>query len=466
MDRIEELLQRKKEVLSGNKEGVDMQHNLQKLTARERIHNLLDEDSFVEIGVFSGNSSSGTITGYGTVDGRLVYVISQDYSYRGGAVNARNTQKTVNTVNMALKMGAPLIYIFDSVGIDASENLKALRYYGELVKSVSMLSGVVPTFAVAAGPCTGMAAVLATLCDFTILCSNSGEFYVNDAEKLAEASGKYVEYNGYAGSESASQTGSIKLTVKDDKEALMTVKKLLDYIPSNNLAFPPVSDININGSFSLELKDQQDMESYSIEEIIESAADKDSIIEFAKEYEDSTLTALIKINGRTAGVVGIGKKSTPLSSKSIEKVTGFVKLCDSFNIPLITVVKHAQSFGASAVEEKEGLALSLSKLMYSLAQAVVPKISLITGKALGTGYITFCSKESAYDMVLAWPSASVALSLNSLKEAGNIYSAAEEGLVDDVILPSETKLRLYMALDMLYTKREIKYPKKHGSALI
>ncbi|SHJ70338.1 propionyl-CoA carboxylase carboxyltransferase subunit [Clostridium amylolyticum] len=466
MDRVEELLQRKSEILiGGGKDSLNMQHNLNKLTARERIEQLVDENSFIEIGGFIGKNSAGCITGYGTVQGRLVYVVSQDYSVKGGAINGHNTRKTVNILRMALKMGAPVIQIFDSVGIDTSEDLEALRYYGELIKENSKLSGVVPNIGVIAGPCTGTLAILASMCDFTILSEKSGEFYVNDTLKLANTSGKFVEYKNYASPEFSSQNGSIKLTSEDDKDAMIMVRKLLSYIPSNNLGFPPRDHIG-EEAVSPIFDNMVKTDSINVEEIIRELGDLDSFIELGKNFGDSVTIAFIKINGLNTGILGLNKKNTPLNIKAIEKVTGFIKICDSFNIPLITVAKDITSFGVNAEEEKAGLALSLSKLLYTLSEAVIPKVSLLVGKTQGTGYITFCSKESACDMVLAWPTASITLASSEAKETESIYKAAEVGLIDDIIIPSESKGRLYMALDMLSTKREIKYPKKHGSTLI
>lgn len=465
MDRIEELLHRKsKALMGGGKDSLEMQHNLNKLTARERIEHLVDEDSFIEIGGFIGKNSAGCVTGYGTVKGRLIYIVSQDYSVKGGAINQYNTRKTVNILRMALKMGAPVIQVFDSVGIDTSEDLEALRYYGELIKENSKLSGVVPNIGLIAGPCTGTLAVLASMCDFTILAENSGEFYVNDSLKLANTSGKFVEYKNYASSEFSSQNGSIKLISEDDKNAIILVRKLLSYIPSNNLGFPP-RDYKEEASSPV-FDNMANTDSINVDEIIRELADVNSFIEFGKSFCDSVTTAFIKINGMNTGIVGLNKKSATLTIKDIEKVTGFIKLCDSFNIPLITVTNNITSFGVNAEEEKSGLAVSLCKLIYTLSEAVVPKVSLLVGKTQGTGYITFGSKESAYDMVFAWPTASIALGNSEGKGTESIYKAAEMGLIDDIIIPSESKGRLYMALDMLSTKREIKYPKKHGSTLI
>lgn len=495
MDNIENLLKIKEQrEKGGGDEKIEAQHNLNKLTARERIETLLDSGSFIEIGSLVNKNGGGVITGYGTIEGRLVYVFSQDYTVEGGSIESSNSRKIVRIMEMALKMGAPVVQIFDSAGAKISSGLEALGAYGAIIKKNTELSGVVPQVAVVAGACTGLASISAAMSDFAIMVEASGELYINSPEKIGEKEAKYVDIDIYGGALSASKNGTAQLTAKDDKEALEVVRKLFGYMPSNNLELAPFGCSEVLSTPDSRLDEIAKEENYDIYEIINIIGDKESFIEINGNFAPEVLTGLMKINGLTVGVMASDKieKNEGISIRVLEKLARFVKLCSCFNISLLSLV-DTKGLAVSLEEERGGLALAASSFVYALAEAKVPKVSLIIGEAYGSAYLAFASKEAAFDITYAWPGAKVAaaepeglikalyreqileaenpkekedeLIRNHKDNISNPYIAAEEGYIDDIILPSESRMRLFAVLDMLQSKREISYPKKHGSVL-
>jgi methylmalonyl-CoA decarboxylase subunit alpha len=496
MDNIENLRNIKEQSEKGGGDhSIEAQHNLNKLTARERIGVLLDEGTFIEIGSLVEKNGGGVITGYGTIKGRLVYVFSQDYTVEGGSVYAANGKKIVRIMEMAMKMGAPIVQIFDSVGAKISNGMEALGVYGCIIKKNAELSGVVPQIAVVAGACTGLAAVSAAMSDFTIMVESSGELYLNSPEKIGQQEIKYVDIDMYGDALNSSKNGTAQLTAKDDKEALEVVRKIFEYVPSNNIELAPISHSEMLNTTDSRIDEVAKEENYDIYEIVNLIGDKDSLLEINGNFRPEVLTGLMKINGLTIGIIASDKieNNEGICIRALDKLTRFVKLCNCFNIPILSLV-DTKGFIVSMDEEKRGLVLAVSKLIYTLAEAKVPKLSLIIGEAYGSAYIALASKEAAFDVTYAWPSAKLALvepeglikALHreeileaenpSEKEAElvkqykdeitNPYMAAASGYIDDIILPSESRIRLFGVFDMLQSKREISYPKKHGSVLV
>lgn len=495
MDKMEELAHKKKlSHVGGGDDAIQMQHNLNKMTARERIGCVLDEASFIELGTFSNGKD--VITGYGTIGERLVYVYSEDYTINAGLLSLEGGKKICNVMEMALKMGAPILQIIDSAGVKISSGLEMLTVYSRIISMNAKLSGVVPQIAVIAGPCTGVAAVGAAMSDITIITENNGELYVNAPVTIEEKEHRYVEISDYSKAEVGVKNGSAQLIAKDDKEALELVKRVFQYLPSNNIEFSPVSNVDFSEKIeNTSLNTLIDINSYDMKEVINSISDANSVIELDTYKGEAVITSLVKINGLVTGIIASNKAINEgrLDIKACEKATRFVKLCNSFNISLVTIV-DSTGFIASVEEECNGLALAASKLIYAISEATIPKVSLIVGEAYGAAYIAFASKENCFDVVYAWPGVKVALAdpkaivkvlykeeiiasedpknretnllNNYIEEHANVYKAAEAGFIDDVIVPSETALRLYSALDMLQSKRIVKYPKKHGSTLI
>ena len=496
MDKIDKLQKFMQEC--GNINEVDrkeMQHNLHKLTAKERILLLLDSGSFIELGSLIKGNGDGVITGYGTVNGRLVFVYSQDYTVNGGVLTKENCDKIYRIMDMAGKMGAPLVQIFDSAGTKLTEGLDVLREYGKILNKNASLSGVIPRIAVVSGSCVGATALNCTMSDFSIIVKNLGEIALTPSKKLIEKEQKYIDKSMYADAENSIQNGNAQMYAESENEAFKLVKKIIEYIPSNNLETSPlgeeVSDLNI---LNEKLNHMVRNDECDIFEIIDEISDKDSILEINREWEKSILTALTKINGLTVGIIGNNSKHNfGMNMKFADKISRFVKMCDCFNIPILSLV-DTKGFIASVDEENNGLALYASKIVYTLANAKVPKVSLIIGEAYGSGYLALASREVAFDVTLAWPSAKISLTeprsliktiyreeisnlenpkkeeesviIEHIDEVTDPFKAAEKGLIDEIIIPSETKPRLYAILDMLLTKRELRYPKKHGSALM
>lgn len=496
MDKVDKFAEFKRESKhGGGKDKIKMQHNLHKMTARERILYLLDEGSFIELGALVQDNGGGVITGYGTINGRLAFVYSQDYTVDGGALTKENSAKICNVMDMAVKMGAPLIQIFDSVGGKLSQGLEILAGYGKMLNRNAKLSGVVPQISVIAGPCSGIAALNAAMSDFTIMVKKSSELGINSSSKLMEKEKKYINENMYSDAENCSKNGSVQIEVDDDKEAVGMVRRIINYIPSNNLESAPIvesaEELNV---LDEKLNDMVNNDIINIKEIIMGIIDYKSAIEINKEWESAVITSLVKINGLTVGIISNNSGEEPeVTMKACDKISKFVKMCDSFNIPLLSIV-DTRGFVVSLKEEQNGLALYASKMVYALAGASIPKVALIVGKAYGTGYIAFASKETAFDVLYAWPSAKICLTepkaliktlhkdeiVNEdnpaskeeeiiqkyLNEVTDPYKAAEMGYIDDIIMPSETKPRIFAVLDMLQSKRELNYPKKHGSTLV
>jgi len=496
MDKVDNLIHIIKESHKGGGDSkIEMQHNLHKNTARERLQFILDEGSFIEIGALVQNNGAGVITGYGTVEGKLVYIYIQDYTVDGGAINVVNSNKICNVMDMAVKMGAPLIQVFDSVGAKLSEGLDVLTSYGRVLRKNAKLSGVVPQIAVIAGPCLGIAALSATMSDFTIMIDGSSELSISSSKKLAKEEEKYVDSKMYSSPTKCSENGSVQIVAANDVEAFKTVKKILSYIPSNNMENAPIGkkSPNLNGLNS-NLDEMAKVEDVSSYEVMKSLADSDSIIELNNNWEPSIITSLAKINGITVGIIANEQKCPiSLSIRISEKISRFVKICDCYSIPILSIV-DTKGFIVSLTEEQSGLSLHISKMIYALIEATVPKVSLIIGEAYGTGYLALASKELAFDIAYAWPTAKISVTepetlikllykdeiihaenpkikeqeviLKYMDEVTSPYKAAQKGIIDDIIIPSETKQRIFASIDMLHSKREIKYPKKHGSTLI
>jgi acetyl-CoA carboxylase carboxyltransferase component len=496
VDKVDNLIHIIKESHKGGGDSkIEMQHNLHKNTARERLQFILDEGSFIEIGALVQNNGAGVITGYGTVDGKLVYVCSQDYTVDGGAINVVNSNKVCNIMDMALEMGAPLIQVFDSVGAKLSEGLDVLASYGRILKRNAKLSGVVPQISVIAGPCLGIAALSATMSDFTIMIDGSSELAISSIKKLTRKEEKYIDTKMYSSATNCSENGSIQIVAANDEEAFKTVKKILSYIPSNNMECSPIgienSNFNILNNNLDEMVNSEVVSSY---EVMKALTDEDSIIALNNNWEPSIITCLAKINGITVGIISNEQKNhISLNIRISEKISRFVKICDCYNIPILSIV-DTNGFVVSLKEEQDGLSLHVSKMIYALIEASVPKVSLIIGEAYGAGYLALASKEVAFDISYAWPTAKISATdpetlikllhqdeirqaenpkikeqeviLKYMDEVTSPYKAAQKGIIDDIIMPSETKQRIFASLDMLHSKREIKYPKKHGSTLI
>ncbi len=479
--------------LGGGENQVQMQHNLNKLTARERVLALVDDGTFIEVGSLVSGNGAGVITGQGTINGRLAFVYSCDYTVEGGTFTKAMGRKIINILDNAAKIGAPVVQVIDSIGGKLNEGIELLGSYGLVLNKYAKLSGVVPRISIICGPCNGITSLIGTMSDIVVAVDEISDLSVSSLGKLTEKEGKYVDKSMVSNGVSANKNSNAHINTATEEEAFQVVRNIISYMPSNNLELPTVSneDLNLNLS-KLNLDEMVEKDSYSLDEILNTITDVDSIIEIYGGFAANFRTVLGKINGLTVGVI-LNSSNKEIDNLGANKVASFVKLCDSFNISILSLV-DTKGASVSLEEENNGLAKNIGKLMYSLIDASVPKVSLIIGEAYGIGYEVLASRESAFDVTMAWPTAKVCLTnpeeyikglhrdeiFNSedhkqgekdviakyFDEVTTPYNLAKMGIIDDVIKPSESKQRIFAMLDMLQSKRELKYPKTHGSTLV
>ena len=428
--------------------------------AYQRLQLLFDEGTLVEIDSFtkSGDGRAEAAAGFGSVDGCPVYAFAQNSDVEGGAMSKAQAAKICKVYELAEKTGAPVVGIYDSIGARLNESCEMLAAYGDVMLKANNLSGVVPQIAVIAGPCLGASSMIAAAADVVIM-SEDGQFA--------------LQTNGEGGDlKEASESGLVHLTAKDDKEAVAKARELITLLPSNNLSGAPITDFADSAA-------ETDGESGA--SIIAAVMDQDSFIEFQAGFGAGFITGLAKLGGNTVGVVASEEKTA--DGKACEKAARLVRFCDAFAIPVITFV-NAESFCCIK---------AACKLTNAYAEATTAKISVITGEAYGAVYMALAGAAAGVDVAYAWPTASISalnpttaavmLWSDKLKGSSNPtadrakliaeykdqeacpFKAAGDGFVQDVIEPSETRLKLYAALDMLAGKRVTRLPKKHANNL-
>ncbi len=428
--------------------------------AYQRLQLLFDEGTFVEIDSFtkSGDGRAEAAAGFGSVDGCPVYAFAQNSDVEGGAMSKAQAAKICKVYELAEKTGAPVVGIYDSIGARLNESCEMLAAYGDVMLKANNLSGVVPQIAVIAGPCLGASSMIAAAADVVIM-SEEGQFA--------------LQTNGEGGDlKEASESGLVHLTAKDDKEAVVKARELITLLPSNNLSGAPITDFADSAA-------ETDGESGA--SIIAAVMDQDSFIEFQAGFGAGFIAGLAKLGGNTVGVVASEEKTA--DGKACEKAARLVRFCDAFAIPVITFV-NAESFCCIK---------AACKLTNAYAEATTAKISVITGEAYGAVYMALAGAAAGVDVAYAWPTASISalnpttaavmLWSDKLKGSSNPtadrakliaeykdqeacpFKAAGDGFVQDVIEPSETRLKLYAALDMLAGKRVTRLPKKHANNL-
>ena len=428
--------------------------------AYQRLQLLFDEGTFVEIDSFtkSGDGRAEAAAGFGSVDGCPVYAFAQNSDVEGGAMSKAQAAKICKVYELAEKTGAPVVGIYDSIGARLNESCEMLAAYGDVMLKANNLSGVVPQIAVIAGPCLGASSMIAAAADVVIM-SEDGQFA--------------LQTNGEGGDlKEASESGLVHLTAKDDKEAVAKARELITLLPYNNLSGAPITDFADSAA-------ETDGESGA--SIIAAVMDQDSFIEFQAGFGAGFIAGLAKLGGNTVGVVASEEKTA--DGKACEKAARLVRFCDAFAIPVITFV-NAESFCCIK---------AACKLTNAYAEATTAKISVITGEAYGTVYMALAGAAAGVDVAYAWPTASISalnpttaavmLWSDKLKGSSNPtadrakliaeykdqeacpFKAAGDGFVQDVIEPSETRLKLYAALDMLAGKRVTRLPKKHANNL-
>lgn len=457
--------------------------------AKKRLEMLFDEGTFVETCGFAmaGEEPSGVVTGYGYVEGELVYAYAQDSEVAGGAVGRVHGEKIAKVYALAAKTGCPVVAVFDSNGARLDEGNDALAAYGEMLMWSNNLSGVVPQISVVLGVCAGCAAMLATSADLVVM-SEKAELFMTPPF-TAKANGERVEGAGTA--ENAAKAGVAHIVCADDAAAMQTVKELLMKLPENNLAVTPIAEFaeNENGQSTLAAA-FADIEHADVKSVLEAVADADSVVELQSAFGQAAYTALAGIQGSTVGLIATDKTNGALDSDASAKIARFVRMCDAFAIPIVTFV-DTEGFAQSAKGELAGSIREAAKLAHAYAEATCPKISVVIGSAYGPAYIALAGKNANADVTIAWPSAVISalkpeatvefLWHDKLKDAEDVaakraelvteyvdtaaspFEAAKGGSIDQVIDPALTRGTIINALDMLAGKRVSKLPKKHGN---
>ncbi len=505
--RLEELSEKSK--LGGGKERIEAQHKKGKLTARERIDSLLDPDSFVELDPFVVHQcvdfdmdkrkilGDGVVTGYGTIDGRLVYVFSQDFTVFGGSLGEMFAKKVCKVMDLAMKTGAPIIGLNDSGGARIQEGVVSLGGYGDIFFRNVMASGVIPQISAIMGPCAGGAVYSPAITDFIFMVKDTSHMFITGPEVIKTVLGQEVSFEDLGGALVHSQTSGVAhFIANNEEECLAMIRKLLSYLPSNNMEDPPIVETGddpnrVDERLEEIIPDDPD-KPYDVKEIILGVVDNSDFLEVHPLWAPNIVVGFARLNGRTVGVVANQPKflAGTVDIKSSIKAGRFVRFCDAFNIPIIMFV-DVPGFLPGIDQEHGGIIVHGSKLLYAYCEATVPKITVIIRKAYGGAYDVMGSKHHGADINYAWPTAEIAVmgpqgAINiifrkEIAEAkdpeqkrreltaqyrakfANPYIAAEKGYIDDVIKPAETRPKLITALEMLVDKRESKPPRKHGN---
>jgi len=500
---------REKAKLGGGRERIERQHQRGRLTARERLRLLLDEGSFQELDMFVTHRATefgldkrkylgdGVVTGYGTINGRLVYVYSQDFTVLGGSLGEAHAAKICKVMDLALKNGAPLIGLNDSGGARIQEGVLALGGYAEIFLRNTLASGVIPQISAIMGPCAGGAVYSPALTDFIIMVRDSSYMFVTGPEVVRAAMHEEVDFEELGGAMTHSRlSGVAHFVAEDEQECLHLIGELLSYLPQNNLEDPPFVESDDD---ALRMDHELDMlvpdsptKPYDMKEVIRHVVDDGRFLEVQAHWAQNIIIGFARLGGHTVGIVA---NQPPVLAGVLDinasvKAARFVRFCDCFNIPIITF-EDVPGFMPGLEQEHGGIIRHGAKLLYAYCEATVPKITVITRKAYGGAYCVMNSKQVRGDLIFAWPTAEIAVmgpqgavnvifrrelaqaeDPDALQEQlvaeyrekfANPYVAASRGYVDAVIEPRETRPRLINGLEMLRNKRDRNPAKKHGN---
>ncbi|MEY9847764.1 acyl-CoA carboxylase subunit beta [Streptacidiphilus sp. MAP5-3] len=505
-----ELAARKVQLEAGpSEQATAAQHAKGKLTARERIDLLLDPDTFVEVEGLRRHRATGfglehkrpwtdgVVAGWGLVDGRQVFVFAHDFRIFGGALGEAHAQKIQKVMDMAATTGSPLVGLCDGAGARIQEGVTALTGYGEIFRRNVRNSGVIPQISVMLGPCAGGAAYSPALTDFVFMVRDIAQMFITGPDVVRAVTGEEISQNGLGGADVHAATTGVAHAVFDDEETcLLEVRYLLSLLPANNRELPPAEPVVDPADRScpalLDLVPADPVRSYDMRAVIREIADDGEFYEVHQQWAGNVLCVLTRLGGQVVGIVANQPQvlAGVLDISASEKAARFVQFCDSFNIPLVTLV-DVPGFLPGVVQEHGGVIRHGAKLLYAYCNATVPRISLILRKAYGGAYIVMDSRSIGADLALAWPTNEIAVM--GAEGAANVvfrreiaasddpdatraeliaqyredlmhpYYAAERGLVDDVIDPAETRSRLISALAMLRTKDTVLPARKHGN---
>jgi acetyl-CoA carboxylase carboxyltransferase component len=456
----------------GGKEKTENAQSQPTQTARDRIAKLLDAQSIVETDAFVQNTGAaqsapgeGVVTGYGTIDGRGVFVIAQDYAVLGGAMSAMHAGKMCKTLDFSGKTGLPVLLLLDSMGVRLGEGVAALNGFGSVFDRLAKLSGAVPIITVICGQCAGTAAFFAPLSDFVIMAEGEGGIFTA-APGAFNKTGEEPLAGKIGGASALARQGIAHFVCASLDEAFYCARRLLSYLPDNNLVDAPGEDCTDDLNRMIENYSGE----FDIRRMVRSAMDDGIFLEAKSAYSPGMITGFARVNGRSVGVVATS--GIELDADACVKAAGFVRFCDTFGLPIITFVDTP---GFALIELQGSIIRAGAGLIGAYSETTAPMVTVITGKAIGGGYVAMASRALGADMVYAWPQAQIAclsgkavdiiMEREVAEKAASPFEAAEAGFVDEVIYPAETRQRITGALELIIGKREIRLPKKHSSGL-
>ena len=504
---LEELAARREEAsVGGGLDKLAKRHQKGQLTARERLDCLYDSGSFQEAGMHVNHATpglegkrlpgDGIVTGIGNVDGRPVASYSQDFTVSGGSLGRMHSQKMCDMMDTAANLGMPVVAINDSGGARIQEAVRSLSGYGQVFYRNVALSGLVPQIAIIAGPCAGGAAYSPALMDFLIMTKKNSQMFICGPDVIKAATGQAAPIEQFGTADAhASVSGNIHFIANDDKHALDIARRLLSFLPSNNMQDPPHRiPAQITSTIDETLNDlvpEGTKAALDVYKVIDRIVDNADFLEVMREFAKNIVVGFARIEGMVVGIIANQPtvKAGTLDVDSSDKGARFIRFCNAFNVPLVNLV-NVPGFMPGLAQERGGIIRHGAKLLFAYSAATVPKITIILGKAYGGAYLAMCSKDLGADFVYAWPTAEIAvmgaegavrviykkemdaaedpkakeaeLIAKYRDEFASPYQAAENGMINDVIAPSETRSKLALALRISLTKRVTRPPKKHG----
>ncbi|MEA3201568.1 MAG: acetyl-CoA/propionyl-CoA carboxylase carboxyl transferase subunit [Thermoplasmata archaeon] len=506
-EKVNELRKTREQTrLGGGRARIEKQHAAGKLTARERIDVLLDAGTFEELDAFVTHNvtrfgmdktrpmGDGVVTGFGRIDGRLVYVFAQDFTVFGGSLGLAHAAKICKVMDLALKNGAPVIGLNDSGGARIQEGVDALGGYAEIFWRNTVSSGVIPQISAILGPCAGGAVYSPAITDFIVMADKTSHMFITGPDVIKTVTGEEVDFETLGGAKTHNErSGVAHFRADDEEDALFTIRKLLSYLPSNNQERPPRTEsrppTDAAAAELAKIVPADPNRPYDIKDVITRVVDQDSFLEVHKEYAQNIVVGFARLDGHAVGIVGNQPKTLAgvLDIAASVKAGRFVRFCDAFNVPIVTFV-DVPGFLPGTDQEFRGIIRQGAKLLYAYCEATVPKLTIITRKAYGGAYDVMSSKHIRADYNAAWPGAEIAVmgpegAVNILyrqelkddpskrkpltddyrEHFANPYVAAEKGYVDDVIEPQETRAKLIANLEACLLKEEPRPWRKHGN---
>ena len=509
-DKIRDLKAREAKVLEmGGEKAVAAQREKGKLTARERLDLLFDKGTFREIDMFVSHRcvnfemekvdipADGVITGHGLVDGRPVFAFSQDFTARAGSLGEMHAKKICKVMDLALKAGVPFVGINDSGGARIQEGVDALAGYGQLFFRTSAASGVIPQISAIMGPTAGGAVYSPAMTDWVFMVKKSSYMFITGPDVIKAVTGEEISFEELGGAKTHNQkSGVAHFACENDEDAINEIRRLLSYLPANNMEDAPHVDTGDDPNRTDAALDSIIPDSpnkiYDMKEVIRSIVDNGDFFEPHQYFARNMIVGFARLNGRAIGIIANQPKQLAgcLDINASDKATRFIHFCDSFNIPLLTIA-DVPGYLPGSQQEWGGIIRHGAKLLWCYSEATVPKLLLVTRKDYGGSYLAMCSKDLGADMAFAWPTAEIAVmgaqgatniihrkEINGAEDQAakrqekiaeyevlfsNPYQAAQRGYIDAVIVPSETRPRLIDALEAMCSKRETRPPKKHGN---